>query len=503
MICIFSPVSTIKGTPQTEEAVLLTPTICLPMKYKDFQSNYSLLAIKNGQAGYEITEPVIKHTSDCPTLLFVEPSIDLETKLFVIYFESIHPVYPLLFKQSITNIHSRNRNMLYKPLRYAIATLASTFHHKETTSTFYQLARKELALESPLFCLSMLPIRLDTVQTLILLYKYDNTTPYYLELAHTLLNQLTSHTATTPEQHQEMIRRARWILFASAALSDLNDQACNEMCAENDPPGALPQPLSEELQEDGLCYMNRFAQIVNLSSLYYRTIQSLSTNSLSGLICIKQFKSIRQHWHDTLNAVTQRNLVSQEEITDVLILYNAVLYDIIYLLLLLHNYDKEWHHHQDAVETSYRLQLMVQKWILHPLFSSAIQSKRMAVFALLLCLQVHMLANTYDCVENIRLIIYSIEPVDSRIILQLNELQKHLTVGMIPQSPYEQPLQDYFSLIPTKSASSTPPTPLFLNSPLSQDKEWNHLPSPHWRQPQQEVLLQDQLQHLQIETRHR
>ncbi|KAI9261072.1 hypothetical protein BY458DRAFT_257272 [Sporodiniella umbellata] len=507
MICIFSPVTTVKGTPQTEEAVLLTPTICVPMNYKEFQLKYSLLTIKNGQAGYEVTEPVTHRVAHCSPLLFAEPSINLEIELFAIYFESIHPVYPLLYKQSIINVHSRNRNLLYKPLRYAIMTLASVFHHKNISSTLYQLAKKELGIELPTFDISMLPIRLDTVQTLLLLYKYDSISPYFLEIAHNLLNQIPNHTSI-PQQHQEMIRRAHWILFTSVALSNLSEQACNSLCAEINIPVDLPQPLNEELQEqDGLGYMNRFSQVVNLSVLHYHTTQSLSTESYSNLICINQFKSIRQHWYDTLNAVTQRSLVSQQETTDVLILYNAVLYDILYLLLLLHNYDKKWHHHQDAVEISYHLQRMVQKWIVHPLFTSAIQSRRMAVFALLLCLQVHMLANTYDCVENIRLMISSIQPADARIEHQLNELQKHLTFGMTPCSPYEQPQQDYFSLRPrttlAPSASSTPSlsTPICLNSPLSCDKEWNLGPLLSSQQaPSQNTLLQEQLQQLQIET---
>lgn len=503
MICIFSPVSTIKGTPQTEETILLTPTICIPMNYQEFQSKYPLLVIKNGQAAYEMStfNYDYQHNYNYSDSI-TEPSIELETSLFKDYFKSVHPAYPLLFKQCIMNIHSKDRNLLSKPLRYAIMMSASTC---KLSDSFYQLARKELYLTSPKFSLPMLPVRLDTVQSLLLMYKYNNKASYYLQLAHTLLNQLPSHVLFQHQQQSEMILRARWILFTSIALSNLYDSTLYDLYIQIDLPADLPQPLDEELQEqDGPALINRFSQIVNLSVLYSHTVQSMITGSVSHIICIDQFKTTRQHWHDSLNPVTQNALISQQDRIDILILYNAVIYDTLYLLLLSRNYH---HHYHDAIETSYRLQVMVQKWIKHSGFSSAIQSKRMAIFALLLCLQIHILSNTFDCVENIRLIINSIQsPIDSRLDQQLNELLGQLTLDRIttPSSPYEQQPQpqqlDYFSLRPRQQTlmpstnCSSPSTPLCLNSPLVQDKEWVGL-----IMPQEHTLLQEQLQQLQIE----
>ncbi|CAO3693290.1 unnamed protein product [Rhizopus stolonifer] len=57
--------------------------------------------------------------------------------------------------------------------------------------------------------------------------------------------------------------------------------------------------------------------MVNLSVLYSHTVQSMMTHSFSHLFCIDQFKTIRQHWYDTLNHVTKTVLVSQQEMIDI------------------------------------------------------------------------------------------------------------------------------------------------------------------------------------------
>lgn len=472
-----------KGTsPQTEDVVLLTPTISIPMNYQEFQSKYPSLSVKNGQPGYELLpQQHLIITNNTTVAMTAEPTKELEDTLFHIYFAFVHPAYPLLFKQCILDIHSKDKYLLSHSLRYAIMSLSSIYHNNEYSMAFYQLAKDHINIASP----ELLSIRLDTVQTLLLLYKYTEIafiTPdvRYLELAKVILKQLNS---SLMFQQQEMINRARWILFASVGLSNLSDPGFNKLYSEIDLPTHLPQPLKEEHNEDA--FWNKFSQVLNLSVLYSHTIQSIITGASD--IDIHQFMSMRQHWYDSLNPSAQSALICENgQVIDILPLYTAIIYDMLYLLLLLHQ------QHQIkrgiTIETAYRLQRMIYKWVTHAQFISAIQSKRMAVFGLLLCLQVYIIANIFDCIENIRLVMKHIQYIDPKIDQQLNELTRQLTIGRIrtPNSPLEE---DYFSLIPMHSTCSSPSlsTPLFVNqntSPLAKDEL--------------DILLQEQLQQLQI-----
>ncbi|RCH84485.1 hypothetical protein CU098_001387, partial [Rhizopus stolonifer] len=259
-----------------------------------------------------------------------------------------------------------------------------------------------------------------TVQTLLLLYKHKEMMNqshlgiHYLEVAQDMLGRLQ---AIIPQQ-QEMITRARWVLFSCIGLGNLSDQHLSRLYNQFQLPDELPHPLAEETAEKDASAIsaahqrvNQFAQIANLSLLYSHTVHCLATGSTSQLICLKQFREIRQHWHDSLHPITQNRLVSlctfdQEEI-DILILYSAILYDMLYLLLIqyYHLPETEW----DIVETAYRLQRMIHTWVTQTSFKSAIQSRRMASFGLMLCLDIHLSREEelidFEIVEQIRQII--------------------------------------------------------------------------------------------------
>ncbi|KAI8095736.1 hypothetical protein BDF21DRAFT_406600 [Thamnidium elegans] len=524
MVCIFSPVTTNRGNEviRLEEPLFNT--------LDQFLFRFPLLLIKDGQVGYE-TNPI-----DLPPVLNrqptkpnnnSEPSISLESKLFKLYFDNVHPAYPVLLKQSILNIHSQDRFLLCRGLRYAIMALACHYFPTYTlptslpTSTyFYDIARHEVSSLTP---------RLDTVQTLLLLYKHDEIHTsskhgiYYLERAQEMIGQIQS----LIPQHQEMINRARWVLFGSIGFSNLSDLSFNKLYTKISLPLELPQALSEEeLDENETCsaqhHLNRFSQIANLSVLYSHTVQSMITGSTGHLICLKQFKKIRQHWHDSLHPITQSRLVSlcptDEEEVDIMILYSAILYDMLYLLLLSHYHlETEF----DRVETAYRLQRMVHTLVTRSCFTGAIQSTRMSNFALMLCLQVNMSREDdkidYEFIQQIRQSI-KYTKLDTRIDEQLLELYNFLTGQNKVSPPQIQPQTplDYFSLIPQQFQNSTSTSPVDnmtntpglwstttnggLITPIREDTGNNHRVTSEWileQQRQQDEQFQSyQLQQL-------
>ncbi|CAO3693288.1 unnamed protein product [Rhizopus stolonifer] len=100
-----------------------------------------MLVVPNGQAAYEmlaVTEDA--NQVNAPSL---RPELInyMETYLLNAYFKSVHPAYLLPFKKCIMKIHSADRNLLSKPLRYAIimSTLAS--QSISTSNTYYQLTQ--------------------------------------------------------------------------------------------------------------------------------------------------------------------------------------------------------------------------------------------------------------------------------------------------------------------------------------------------------------------------
>lgn len=494
MVCIFSPVTS-RGSDSSStrpEDTLLTPQHQpqpqhqqqqhqqqQPNALEQYASKYPLLCIKDGQVGYEVNQLITftdENAVDQPISLldinsFQEPSLQLESKLFDIYFQHVHPAFPVLLKQSVLNIHSQDRLLLSKTLRYAIMTIACHFY-PETASTpyayphnqdvssnntaaasyFYDIARKEL--EATAFTK-----KLDVVQSLLLLYKHNEIMykdgTRYLEQAQDLVSQISS---MVPQQ-QEMINRTRWVLFGIIGLSNLSDSRYSYMYKKVDLPVELPQALQEEIKDDNSAqqHVNRFAQIANLSVLYSHTVQSLITCSTTHLICLTQFKEIRQHWHDSLHPVTQSKLLTnqdQEQDIDIMILYSAILYDMLYLLLVLHYrlIETEW----ESIETAYRLQRMVHNWVTRSSFMSTVQCRRMASFALMLSLQLQISRDKVDVdfIQQVRQTLQYMK-IDSRID---NALQELISAQVVVQPP--PPPMDYFSLIPQPIMHSTSSSPL-------------------------------------------
>ncbi|KAK4521767.1 uncharacterized protein ATC70_004302 [Mucor velutinosus] len=497
MVCIFSPVTS-RGSDASStrpEDALLTPQYQpqhlqyqqqqpqqhqqQPNAVEQYALKYPLLCIKDGQVGYEVDQLITfidEHAVDQPINSldinnFQEPSLQLESKLFSIYFQQVHPAFPVLLKQSVLNIHSQDRLLLSKTLRYAIMTIACHFypktastpydypHNQDVSSNntaaanyFYDIARKELDTAT-------FTKKLDVVQSLLLLYKHteimykDGTR--YLEQAQDLVSQISS---IMPQQ-QEMINRTRWILFGIIGLSNLSDVRYSTMYKRIDLPDELPQALQEEIKDDNSAqqHVNRFAQIANLSVLYSHTVQSLITCSTPHLICLTQFKEIRQHWHDS---VTQSRLLTnqdQEQDIDIMILYSAILYDMLYLLLVLHYrlIETEW----ESIETAYRLQRMVHNLVTRASFLSTVQCRRMASFALMLSLQLQVSRDKIDVdfIQQVRQTLQCMK-IDARIDNALQELISNQVNVQAPAPP--PPPMDYFSLIPQPIMHSTSSSPL-------------------------------------------
>lgn len=501
MVCIFSPVTS-RGSDASStrpEDALLTPQyqpqppqyhhhhqqqqhLQQPYALEHYALQYPLLCIKDGQVGYEADQLITftdKHPVDQPissldTSNFQEPSLQLESKLFSIYFQQVHPAFPVLLKQSVLNIHSQDRLLLSKLLRYAIMTIACHFypktastpynypHNQDVSSNnttaancFYDIARKELDATA-------YTKKLDVVQSLLLLYKHNEIMykdgTRYLEQAQEIASQLSS---VVPQQ-QEMINRTRWVLFGIIGLSSLSDPRYSAMYKRIDLPVELPQALQEEIKDDNSAqqHVNRFAQIANLSVLYSHTVQSLITCSPAHLICLTQFKEIRQHWHDSLHPVTQSRLLTsqdQEQDMDIMILYSAILYDMLYLLLVLHYrlIETEW----ESIETAYRLQRMVHNWVTRASFMSTVQCRRMASFALMLSLQLQISRDKIDVdfIQQVRQTLQYIK-IDSQIDSALQELVSSQAIAQAP------PPMDYFSLVPQPIMHSTSSSPLDIPS---------------------------------------
>ncbi|KAI8638139.1 hypothetical protein BD408DRAFT_423397 [Parasitella parasitica] len=485
MVCSFSPVAsrTLDSSSTRPEDALLTPQHNHHQRQQQrnqldqYAAKYPLLCIKDGQVGYEVSQLVTftdEDSVDQPINLLdrnnlQEPSLPLESKLFDIYFQHVHPAFPVLLKQSVLNIHSQDRLLLSKTLRYAIMALACSFYPKSPStpydypynqdvssdntaaaSYFYDIARQEL--EATTFTK-----KLDVVQSLLLLYKHNEITYKdgirYLQQAQDLVSQISS---IMPQQ-QEMINRTRWVLFGIIGLSNLSDPRYNQMYKKVDLPVELPQALQEEISDDSSAqqHVNRFAQIANLSVLYSHTVQSLITCSVTHVICLNQFKEIRQHWHNSLHPITQRKLLSNddpEQDVDIMILYSAILYDMLYLLLVLHYSLIETE--SESVEAAYRLQRMVHNWVTRSSFMSTVQCRRMASFALMLSLQLHILTDKIDTdyIQQIRQTLQYVK-ISPRIDKELQEL-------LSTKAVVQPPPMDYFSLIPQSIMHSTTSSPL-------------------------------------------
>ncbi|KAI8376996.1 hypothetical protein BD560DRAFT_349198 [Blakeslea trispora] len=479
-MCIFSPVTPSRAADASVRQELLTPKF-----QTQVLSPSSLLLIESGQAGYERDQHDQQQSyTEILGSTMQEPSLTFETQLFQIYFDYINPAFPVLLKQSVMHIHSQDQLLLPRGLRYAVMALACNFlppqsrlpitdeqHHQNMALNFYRESLKEIEhLRTNAFN----PPRLDIAQTLLLLYKYQEISqqPYsgiqHLEAAQNILCRIQ---ANVPQQ-QEMMTRVRWILIGCTALGNLSNKQFNQLYNKVELPAELPKALSEEMEDDkttasaALQRINQFDQLLNLSLLYSHTIQTLIVGSTSELICIYQFRSIREHWYSTLHPITQNQLLSictfdPQEI-DSIILYSAILYDMLYLLLLKYYRlpETEW----EDVKTAYRLQRMIHTWIMQPSFKSAIQSQRMASFGLILCLNTHLskeeeLIDT-GVIDQIRRII-AYTQTDPRIDKEFEELHVQMKNKKNSNTILHQPQpMDYFSLTPQHTVRSGASSPL-------------------------------------------
>ncbi|KAI8367874.1 hypothetical protein EDC96DRAFT_480121 [Choanephora cucurbitarum] len=477
-VCIFSPVTPNRATELIRQEI--------PKLQVHALSEFPLLSIEFGQAGYERDQPDHQQHSyiESPNPTSQEPSLAFESQLFQVYFDYVHPVFPVLLEQSVKHIHSQDQMLLPRALRYAIMALACHFlphpsasftpglmtdkwHHHNTALYFYKEAVKEIDRGRSS---GFHPARLDIAQALLLLYKYQEMVQQsvqgiqHLEDAQHILCRIQ---ATIPQQ-QEMLIRVRWVVISCIYLGNLSNKRLSQLYNRVQLPDELPKALSEEMEDSNtpasvtLQRINQFDQLLNLSLLYSHTIQTLMIGSTSELICLYQFKSIRQHWYSTLHPITQNQLLSlstfDQQDMDNTTLYSAILYDMLYLLLLQHYRlpETEW----DSIEAAYRLQRMIHTWTMQASFKSAIQSQRMASFGLILCLNTHLSKEDQrsidvSVIDQIRHTM-TYTQIDSRLDRELEELYIKMSSKRVAQP--SQPI-DYFSVAPQHTLHSAASSP--------------------------------------------
>ncbi|KAG2233105.1 hypothetical protein INT48_005849 [Thamnidium elegans] len=171
-------------------------------------------------------------------------STQFEHELFQVYFTHVHPFFPILDKYGI--LQSLGFDSLPCSLRWAvIAITISDFSNinKYDSNQYYQHALHKLDHTSTLY----------TVQTLLLLYKYQElNTPVGIPLSSAAIGHLKQAQSILSQwiPKDEFVCRAKWILFIILSMSNPADKRINNTLDYYFPPNNLPALTDTEQYDE-------------------------------------------------------------------------------------------------------------------------------------------------------------------------------------------------------------------------------------------------------------
>lgn len=354
-------------------------------------------------------------------------SKQIEQELFDIYFNYVHPFFPVLDKYYTLQSLKFDSESLPLSLKWAVMSIVlsrfSNYHQDSSTiaNLYHQHAINQL---------QHIP-NLVTVQTLLLLYKYQemispvgvpiaSTTIGYLKEAQSILMELQK----SQEQkgniwtvNDEFICRSGWILFIILALGNTADDRWRTMLQYCQTPFRMPTITETEpydrvelnttcnlihLIDTALLYSQAICSISDKVSLFDQ--QQQQDNSVE-----EEFNKLAhgvQVWVRTLseplssalsnppnnnNGRNSCSTTSQQDRNVSFTNYICLIYDILQLLISIHQPSQPHDLSEKALSVCIRAYNFTVGDIQAPQFSrlASIQGSRIVSFGLTLALQTH------------------------------------------------------------------------------------------------------------------
>lgn len=268
--------------------------------------------------------------------------------LFHIYFEHVHPFFPVLNRLYVL----QSSEALPLSLQWSIMAIALHFTDNQyqnthmLAATFHNHASLQLDTTPDLL----------TIQTLLLLYKYQEIiTPVgtslptialeYLKQAQTMLPEEQGSPWTTTD---EFLCRANWILFITVSLNNTTDERWRDLqCAAP----CRPPTISDTEQCDINITYN-LIHLIDITLLFSQTlgfVQEKSTLFNAGHPEFAELASNLNVWKSTLpshialslsadppNLYSAQNHGHDNSKTTSFISYLCLVYDIVDLVISLH-----------------------------------------------------------------------------------------------------------------------------------------------------------------------
>lgn len=363
---------------------------------------------QKAHCGYE-RDNMYAHTTLASTSLIEEPvySKQIEQELFEVYFCHFHPFFPVLDKHQILQSQKFDKNSIPYSLKSAIMAISlSNFTNNRQNSVFYY----QQALDQMDHTTS-----LSTVQTLFLLYKYQEmVTPVgtpissnaigYLKEAQSILSQLPRLNQGTRDD--EFISRAEWLLFIILTFGNSADKRWREALDYCTIPNKKPELTEiEHYDKNELNTTCNFIHLANIALVYSPTICLMSDQNtlFSNLennytIDFNNLSFKLEQWKTALpRQITQSlfahppNLYSVQDISknSSFTTYICLIYDILSLLIAIHQPNQQHDLSKMALAICFRAHCLTVGDMEPSRFSrlASIQGSRLISFGLTLALQ--------------------------------------------------------------------------------------------------------------------
>lgn len=382
---------------------------------------------QKGHCGYERDNNVYAHVTLASTINQDIPiySNQIEQELFDTYFTYVHPFFPILDRYYTLQSFRFDNNSIPCSLKWAVmATALSHFSNRledsnQIATIYYQHAIQQLDHSS---------YSISTVQTLLLLYKYQemmtpvgqpihNSALGYLKQAQSILHHLKQQRTTEQQQqwttNDEFICRLEWILFIILSTSNISDKRWKNMLEYSTTPSKLPA-LTDTEQYDRI-ELNTFCNLihlVNITLLYSQTISLISDQSTLFSFSPnneEQFNKLAtglKVWKNTLPAQMSAQLddasASAASSTTTIdnnnnnsyklpsfTAYISLIYDILHLLISIHQSSQQHTLSKKALSICIRAHSFTIGDVQPPQFSrlASIHGSRLVSFGLCLALQ--------------------------------------------------------------------------------------------------------------------
>ncbi|GAA5802357.1 hypothetical protein HPULCUR_007821 [Helicostylum pulchrum] len=276
-ICIFSPANTsiVSASVPMIQQQRLQENGNNTFIYQ-YQNKFSFFSLnQKAQCGFE-KDNVYSNALSLTIDHLPVYSTQFEHELFQVYFTHVHPFFPILDKYDI--LQSLGFDSLPCSLRWAaIAITISNFTNinKYDSNQYYQHALHKLDHTPTLY----------TVQTLLLLYKYQElNTPVGIPLSSAAIGHLKQAQSILSQwsPKDEFVCRAKWILFIILSMSNPADKRTTNTLDYYFPPNNLPALTdTEQYDEIDVNTTDNLIHLCNITSIYSRTMSLISeTNTL-------------------------------------------------------------------------------------------------------------------------------------------------------------------------------------------------------------------------------